>query len=55
MEGYVMPKYDKTNWWEDDSWTAIVSDDVYNTFYRDEEEETEIAKESEDMTLSVMK
>nr|GEW09934.1 hypothetical protein [Tanacetum cinerariifolium] len=31
---------------EDDSWTNIILDDVYDTFYRDEEEETEVAKES---------
>ncbi|GKA55314.1 hypothetical protein Tco_0754263 [Tanacetum coccineum] len=55
MEGYVMPKYGKTNWMEDDSWTDIILDDVYNKFYRDEEEETEVAKESEDIALSVMK
>ncbi|GJU25402.1 hypothetical protein Tco_1164023 [Tanacetum coccineum] len=28
MEGYVMPKYGKTNWMEDDSWTDIILDDV---------------------------
>nr|GEV85256.1 reverse transcriptase domain-containing protein [Tanacetum cinerariifolium] len=55
MEEYVMPKYGKMNWMEDDSWTDIILDDVYNTFYRDEEEETEVEKESEDMELSVMK
>ncbi|GKE08427.1 hypothetical protein Tco_1411978 [Tanacetum coccineum] len=43
-----------TNWMEDDSWTDIIPDDVYNTFYRDEEEETKVAK-NEDMALSVMK
>ncbi|GJY62476.1 hypothetical protein Tco_0463133 [Tanacetum coccineum] len=42
MEGYVMPKYSKTNWMEDDSWTDIILDDVYNTFYIDEEEETKV-------------
>ncbi|GKC04461.1 hypothetical protein Tco_0996071 [Tanacetum coccineum] len=55
MEGYVMPKYGNTNWMEDESWTDIIWDDVYNTFYRDKEAETEVAKESEDMTLSIMK
>ncbi|GKD86489.1 hypothetical protein Tco_1357643 [Tanacetum coccineum] len=55
MEGYVMPKYGKTNWMKDDSWTDIILNDVYNTFYRDEEEETQVAKESEDMAHSVMK
>ncbi|GKC75042.1 hypothetical protein Tco_1125816, partial [Tanacetum coccineum] len=39
----------------DDSWTDIILNDVYNTFYRDEEEETQVAKESEDMAHSVMK
>nr|GEX96242.1 hypothetical protein [Tanacetum cinerariifolium]GEX96261.1 hypothetical protein [Tanacetum cinerariifolium] len=55
MKGYVMPKYGKTNWMEDDSRTAIIWDDVYDTFYRDKEAETEVAKESEDMALSIMK
>ncbi|GKB39463.1 hypothetical protein Tco_0884405 [Tanacetum coccineum] len=55
MKWYVIPKYGKMNWMKDDSWTDIILDDVYNTFYRDEEEETEVAKESEDMALSVMK
>ncbi|GKC81996.1 hypothetical protein Tco_1137713 [Tanacetum coccineum] len=55
MEGYVMLKYGKTNWREDDSWADIILDDVYDTFYRDEEQKTEVAKESEDMTLSIMK
>ncbi|GKE70092.1 hypothetical protein Tco_1528164 [Tanacetum coccineum] len=40
---------------EDDSWTDIILDNVYDTFYRDKEAETEVAKESEDMTLSIMK
>nr|GFB68233.1 hypothetical protein [Tanacetum cinerariifolium] len=39
-KGYVMPKYGKTNWMKDDSWTAIIWDDVYDTFYRDKEAET---------------
>ncbi|GJZ57360.1 hypothetical protein Tco_0612854 [Tanacetum coccineum] len=54
MEKYVMPKYGKTNWMEDDSRTDIILDDVYNTFYKDKEEETKFAKES-DMALFVMK
>ncbi|GKG51198.1 hypothetical protein Tco_0541582, partial [Tanacetum coccineum] len=50
MDVYVMPKYGKTNWMEDDSWIDIIVDDVFNIFYRDEEEEeTEVAKESKDM------
>ncbi|GKA12260.1 hypothetical protein Tco_0691806 [Tanacetum coccineum] len=44
-----------TDWMEDDSWTDIILDYLYDTFYRDEEEETEVAKESEDITLSIMK
>nr|GFB73640.1 hypothetical protein [Tanacetum cinerariifolium] len=44
MERYVMPKYGKTNWRKDDSWTDIILDDVYDTFYRDKEQETEVAK-----------
>ncbi|GKC63522.1 hypothetical protein Tco_1096120 [Tanacetum coccineum] len=55
MDVYVMPKYGKTNSMEDDSWIDIIVDDVFSTFYGDEEEETEVAKESEDMALSIMK
>nr|GEV20923.1 hypothetical protein [Tanacetum cinerariifolium] len=33
----------------------IIIDDVYDTFYRDEEEEAKVAKEGEDMNLSIMK
>ncbi|GJY80922.1 hypothetical protein Tco_0493673, partial [Tanacetum coccineum] len=40
---------------EDDSWTDIILDDVYDIFYRDKEAETEVAKESEDMALYIMK
>ncbi|GKF15856.1 hypothetical protein Tco_0057318 [Tanacetum coccineum] len=55
MDGYVMPKYGKTNWMEDYSWIDIIVDDIYDTFYRDEEEEAKVAKTSEDMKLSIMK
>ncbi|GKD73683.1 hypothetical protein Tco_1331965 [Tanacetum coccineum] len=44
MDGYVMPKYGNKNLFEDDSWIDIIMDDVYDTFYRDEEEETKVAK-----------
>nr|GFA82802.1 hypothetical protein [Tanacetum cinerariifolium] len=39
----------------DDSWTNIILDDVYDTFHKDKEAKTKIAKESEDMALSIMK
>ncbi|GKE02173.1 hypothetical protein Tco_1390156 [Tanacetum coccineum] len=55
MNGYVMPKYSKTNWMEDYSWIDIIVDDIYDTFYRDEEEEAKVANASEDMKLSIMK
>nr|GFA19564.1 hypothetical protein [Tanacetum cinerariifolium] len=55
IEGYVMPKYRNDNFLEDDSWIDIIIDDVYDTFYRDEEEEANVAKASEDMNLSIMK
>ncbi|GJV79469.1 hypothetical protein Tco_1515339 [Tanacetum coccineum] len=55
MEGCVMPKYGKTNWMKDDSWTDIILDDVFDIFYRDKEAKIEVAKESEDMSLSIMK
>ncbi|GKB49179.1 hypothetical protein Tco_0899932, partial [Tanacetum coccineum] len=55
MNWYVMPKYENKNLFEDDSWIDIIMDDVYHTFYRDEEEEAKVAKESEDMKLSIMK
>ncbi|GJZ24248.1 hypothetical protein Tco_0561707 [Tanacetum coccineum] len=45
-------------WREDNSWSQIILEDIYNTFYKDEaeaDEEVELAKESEDMTLSIMK
>ncbi|GKA65747.1 hypothetical protein Tco_0765454 [Tanacetum coccineum] len=54
-EGYVMPKYGKTNWMENYSWIDIIVDDIYDTFYRDEEEKVKVAKASEDMKLSIMK
>ncbi|GKE76160.1 hypothetical protein Tco_1542280, partial [Tanacetum coccineum] len=43
---------------EDNSWSQIILEDIYNTFYKDEaeaDEEVELAKESEDMALSIMK
>nr|GEY97015.1 hypothetical protein [Tanacetum cinerariifolium] len=39
---------------EDDSWIDIVMDDVYDTFYRDEEE-AKVVKASQDMNLSITK
>ncbi|GJV08342.1 retrovirus-related pol polyprotein from transposon TNT 1-94 [Tanacetum coccineum] len=39
---YVMPKYGKMDWKEDDSWSDIILDDIYNTFYK----EPKVAKES---------
>nr|GEW04606.1 hypothetical protein [Tanacetum cinerariifolium] len=44
MDGYFMPKYENTNLLEDDSWIDIILDDVYDTFYRDGEEEAKVAK-----------
>ncbi|GKB51928.1 ribonuclease H-like domain-containing protein [Tanacetum coccineum] len=35
--------------------TDIILDDVYDTFYKDEEEEAKVAKESGDMELFIMK
>ncbi|GJX66428.1 hypothetical protein Tco_0300771 [Tanacetum coccineum] len=55
MDGYVMPKYENKNLFEDDSWIDFIMDDVHDTFYRDEEEEVKVAKASEDMKLSIMK
>nr|GEW57371.1 hypothetical protein [Tanacetum cinerariifolium] len=55
MDGYVMPKYENKNLFEDDSWIDIIMNDVYDTFYIDEEEEANVAKASEDMKLSIMK
>ncbi|GJR57665.1 hypothetical protein Tco_1499827 [Tanacetum coccineum] len=55
MDGYVMPKYGNKNLFEDDSWIDIIMDDVYDTFYRDVEEEAKVAKASEDIKLSIMK
>ncbi|GKE99919.1 hypothetical protein Tco_0023270, partial [Tanacetum coccineum] len=56
---YVIPnKYKKCNWREDNSWSDIILKDIYNTFYNDEAkaiEESKLAKESEDMALSIMK
>ncbi|GJX93357.1 hypothetical protein Tco_0347943 [Tanacetum coccineum] len=55
---YVILKYGKCNWREDNSWSQIIVEDIYNTFYKDEAEageEVELAKESEDMSLSIMK
>nr|GEX92253.1 hypothetical protein [Tanacetum cinerariifolium] len=53
--GYVMPKFGNKNLVEDDSWIDFIMDDVYDTFYRDEEEEAKVGKASEDMKLSIMK
>ncbi|GKD93306.1 hypothetical protein Tco_1373143, partial [Tanacetum coccineum] len=55
IDGYVMPKYGNKNLFKDDSWIDIIMDDVYDTFYRDVEEEAKVAKASEDMKLSIMK
>nr|GFA09141.1 hypothetical protein [Tanacetum cinerariifolium] len=55
MHGYVIPIYGNKNFLEDDSWIDIIMDDVYDTFYRDEEEEAKVAKASEGMKLSIMK
>ncbi|GKC49086.1 hypothetical protein Tco_1071831 [Tanacetum coccineum] len=44
MDGYVMPKYENKLLFEDDSWIDTIMDDVYDTFYRDEEEEAMVAK-----------
>ncbi|GJW66123.1 hypothetical protein Tco_0118007 [Tanacetum coccineum] len=44
IDGYVMPKYGNKSLFEDDSWIDIIMDDVYHTFYRDEEEEAKVAK-----------
>nr|GEX76682.1 hypothetical protein [Tanacetum cinerariifolium] len=40
---------------EDDSWIDIIMDDVYDTFYIDEEEEAKVAKACEVMKLFIMK
>ncbi|GKC21627.1 hypothetical protein Tco_1023777, partial [Tanacetum coccineum] len=47
MEEHVIPKYGKTNWKEDDSWSDIILDDIYNTFYKDKyvAKEADVAKE----------
>ncbi|GKE50181.1 hypothetical protein Tco_1481439 [Tanacetum coccineum] len=39
---YVIPKYGKTDWLLNDSYSQIILEDIYNTFYKDE---TELAKE----------
>nr|GEV02647.1 myelin-associated oligodendrocyte basic protein isoform 1 [Tanacetum cinerariifolium] len=55
---YVMPKYGKTIWLEDNLWSEIILNDIYNTLYKDEahdSNETEVAKENEDMTIFIMK
>nr|GEY61297.1 retrovirus-related Pol polyprotein from transposon TNT 1-94 [Tanacetum cinerariifolium] len=36
---YVMPKYGKTNWMKDNSWSEIILNSIYNTFYKDEAHE----------------
>ncbi|GKF90326.1 hypothetical protein Tco_0264289, partial [Tanacetum coccineum] len=55
---YVIPKYGKCNWYEDNSWSDIILKDIYDTFYIDEAkavEEAKLAKKSEDLALSIMK
>ncbi|GJR45915.1 hypothetical protein Tco_1314018 [Tanacetum coccineum] len=55
---YVIPKFGKCDWREDNSWSRSILKDIYNTFYKDEAkavEEAELAKESEDMALSIIK
>ncbi|GKB19404.1 hypothetical protein Tco_0853327 [Tanacetum coccineum] len=37
---YVIPKYGKTNWLLNDSYSHIILEDIYNTFYKDEAELT---------------
>ncbi|GKA62462.1 hypothetical protein Tco_0761981 [Tanacetum coccineum] len=39
---YVIPKYGKTNWLLNDSYSQIILEDIYNTFYKDE---AKLAKE----------
>nr|GEV13443.1 hypothetical protein [Tanacetum cinerariifolium] len=43
MDGYVMPKHGYKNLLKDDSWIDIIMDDVYDTFYKDKEEEKFLA------------
>ncbi|GKE44383.1 hypothetical protein Tco_1471667, partial [Tanacetum coccineum] len=55
---YVIPKYGKCNWYEDNSWSDIILKDIYDTFYIDEAkavEEAKLPKKSEDVALSIMK
>ncbi|GJU38947.1 hypothetical protein Tco_1191904 [Tanacetum coccineum] len=57
---YVMPKYGKTDWKEDNSWFDIILNDVYNRFYKDEDvakeadvaKEPEVGKEPDDATIT---
>ncbi|GKA82669.1 hypothetical protein Tco_0789417 [Tanacetum coccineum] len=35
---YMIPKYGKTNWLLNDSYSHIILKDIYNTFYKDEAE-----------------
>ncbi|GJW71176.1 hypothetical protein Tco_0128093, partial [Tanacetum coccineum] len=35
---YMIPKYGKTNWLLNDSYSHIILEDIYNTFYKDEAE-----------------
>ncbi|GJT40918.1 hypothetical protein Tco_0940783 [Tanacetum coccineum] len=35
---YVIPKYGKMNWLLNDSYSQIILEDIYNTFYKDEAE-----------------
>nr|GEY71010.1 hypothetical protein [Tanacetum cinerariifolium] len=38
---YVITKYGNKNWMEDNLWSQILLNDIYNTFYKDESEEDE--------------
>ncbi|GJZ07915.1 putative reverse transcriptase domain-containing protein [Tanacetum coccineum] len=46
---YIMPKYGKMNWKEDDSWSDIILNDIYNTFYKEPKvaKEPDVTKEPE--------
>ncbi|GJW99055.1 hypothetical protein Tco_0180863 [Tanacetum coccineum] len=51
---YVIPKYGKCNWMENNSWSQITLEDIYNKFYKDKaeaDEEAELAKEKSENAI----
>ncbi|GJR92070.1 hypothetical protein Tco_0216081 [Tanacetum coccineum] len=52
---YVIPKYGKTNWLLNDSYSLIILEDIYNIFYKDEAELTKGEGKMDDLVDALEK